>query len=271
VPRDPAPGYLLEGRSLTKEYVRGSFLSRTQVVRAVDAVDFRVEKSSVTAILGASGSGKSTFSRCLVGLERPTWGQVLYHGADISRMHRAEMIAYRRKVQVVLQDAAVAINPRFTAALAISEPLKIAGIGDRADRKHDAIYWMEQVGLPADAADRPALEFSGGERQRLVIARALSLNPEVIIFDEAFSALDLPVQARILDLLTKLRASYNLTYVFISHDLTLLARICSEAAVMYHGRIVEMTSMGRLLSAPVHFHSKDLVGAIPCLPPDWLT
>jgi ABC-type oligopeptide transport system ATPase subunit len=257
---------LLAARGLTKEFPRQGVFARPRICRAVDSVDFFIPQSLVMALVGASGSGKSTLGRCLVGLETPTRGQVLYQGVDIAGRTLAQMRDYRRRVQIVFQEAAGSINPRFTAAAAVSEPLRIAHTGNRAEQRDQALYWMEQVGLPPELADRPALECSGGQRQRLGIARALISQPAIVIFDEAFSALDLPVETHILELLVRLRESYDLTYLLISHDLTLLSRICSQAAVMYQGKIVERTTMESLLSNPVHPYSRELVGAIPRLP-----
>ncbi len=262
---------LLETQGLTKEYSRRNFFSKPVMVRALDHVDFHIDYGSVTALVGASGSGKSTLARCLAGLERPTGGAVLYRGKDVSHMTRDEMRDYGRKVQIVFQGAAGTINPRFSAVTAISEPLRIAGVGNRREREQSATYWMEQVELPAVAAKRPALELSGGERQRLVIARSLISNPEVIIFDESFSALDLPVATRLFDLLGRLRASYHLTYLFIGHDLTLMAPVAREVAVMCTGKIVERGATQSLILSPVHPYSQQLVRAIPRVPPGWLT
>jgi peptide/nickel transport system ATP-binding protein len=261
---------LIAIRGLTREYTRKSLFSKPVTVLAIDDAHFHMEKASVVALVGASGSGKSTLSRCLAGLERPTRGTILYRGEDIFRMPRPQMREYRRKIPIVFQDAATTINPRFTAVSAVAEPLKIAGVRSGQKRNERAIHWMEQVGLKRAAADRPALELSGGERQRLAIARALIVNPEVIIFDESFSALDRPVATRILTLLERLQDSCNLTYLFIGHDLTLLARICREVAVMYDGRIVERESMRNFLAGPAHAYSRELVRAIPRLPPGWL-
>ncbi len=261
---------LLETQGLTKEYLQWNFFSKRAMVRVLDHVDFHMDHGSVTVLVGASGSGKSTLARCLAGLERPTGGTILYRGKDISHMTRDELRNYRRKVQIVFQGAAGTINPRFSALAAVSEPLRIAGVGNRREREQRATHWMEQVELPPVAARRLALELSGGERQRLVIARSLISNPEVIIFDESFSALDLPVATRLFGLLGRLRASYRLTYLFIGHDLTLMAPLSREVVVMCGGKIVERGATENLLSSPVHPYSQQLVRAIPRVPPGWL-
>jgi peptide/nickel transport system ATP-binding protein len=261
---------LLEISGLTKEYVRRRLLSRPEVTRAVDNVDLQIAEGSITALTGASGSGKSTLARCLVGLESATRGSVSYRGEEISRMDPAQLLRFRQNVQLVFQEASGSLNPRFTALSAVAEPLTIARAGDRAGRERQAARWVEEVGLPLQEAGKPALEFSGGQRQRLAIARALTLQPEVIIFDEAFSGLDVPIQTRLLDLLRALQEAYNLTYLFISHDLSLLARVCREVAVMCGGRIVEREPIERFLSAPAHPYSRKLVQAIPRLTPECL-
>jgi ABC-type oligopeptide transport system ATPase subunit len=235
---------------------------------AVDDVDFAIRQGSICGLAGASGSGKSTLARCLAGLEAPTRGHVLFRGAGISDLSRADRLQFHHRVQLVLQDASNALNPRFTAARAIAEPLAVAGMGTAASRRSQALYWIETLGLEDAAADRPVLEFSGGQRQRLTIARALIGNPEFVIFDESFSALDMPLRAQILDLLSALRAKQDCGYLVISHDLSLLARTCDEIAVMHRGRIVEIARPAELLSNPVHEYSRKLVQAIPGLPPE---
>lgn len=264
-----SPARLITVHGLTKEYGRRTTFSKPRIGRAVDRVDFHLERSSAIALIGASGSGKSTLAKCIVGAERPTSGSIDYLGRDISRLSERRAREYRRNIQIVFQEAAATINPRFTAEAAVSEPLRIAGIGDRRERREAALYWMIQVGLPAAYAERPALCLSGGERQRLAIARALVSRPEAIIFDESFSALDLPLVKRTLTFLAGLQRSQNLTCLFVGHDLTLLARICSEVAVMYEGRIVERESTESFMRAPAHPYSRDLVRSIPRLPPGW--
>jgi peptide/nickel transport system ATP-binding protein len=260
---------LIETRGLTKTYIhRKSFAGSPHVMVAVDNVTLQIEERSVLALVGASGSGKSTLVKCLLGLEKPTSGSALYRDSDISRLSRAQAIRFRQRVQLVFQDVSGAINPRFTAAAAVSEPLRVAGIGTPAWRKMQAMHWLNEVRLLPQMADRPALEFSGGERQRLAIARALIVSPELVVFDEAFSALDAPVQGHLIDLIGQLRREYNFTCLFVSHDLSFLARICQTAVVMYKGQIVERASMDSLLSAPRHPYSQALVQAIPRFPGD---
>jgi ABC-type glutathione transport system ATPase component len=258
-----APAALVEVRSLTKQYEQRRILSTRKVITAIDNLDFRIEEASITALVGASGSGKSTLARCMAALEIPTAGSVLHHGLEISRLNKEQLVQRRRKVQLVFQNSELTLNPRFTAVTVVAEPLTIARIGTAVERRATAIRWMQHVGLDGETGNRPALEFSSGQRQRLVIARSLTLNPELIIFDESFSMLDFTTQARIFSLLKELQSSFKLTYMFISHDLTLLARICSEAAVMYQGKVVERAPMRDLLLAPVHSHAKELVRAIP--------
>jgi ABC-type glutathione transport system ATPase component len=253
---------LLGTRNLTKEYELHRPFCRPVISRVLDNVDFQIDAGSVTAVVGASGSGKSTLSRCLAGLEPSTRGVVTYRGTDITRLSQPDRRDFRRNVQIVFQHAAASINPRFIAAEAVAEPLRIAKTGNGHEQMQIAIYWMEQVGLSAAIAEKPALELSGGERQRLAIARALISIPQVIIFDESFSALDLPLAFRILSLLDRLRGSSGMTYLFIGHDLTLLSRICTDVAVMYGGRIVERASMSHFLSGPAHPYSRELVQAV---------
>lgn len=260
---------LIQVQGLTKDYRHRRLFSNPRITRALDRVDFHLERASATALIGASGSGKSTLARCMVGLERPTSGSVKYDRSLIQSVAEEGRGEYPRRIQIVFQEPAATINPRFTAQAAVSEPLRIAGIGNRQEHREAALYWMGQLGLPAAYADRPALRLSGGERQRLAIARALISRPEAIIFDESFSALDLPLAKRVLAFLTGLRQSQNLTCLFIGHDLAMLAQICSEIAVMHAGRIVERECMQTFLRSPAHGYSRKLVRSIPCLPPGW--
>ncbi|MBV8728788.1 MAG: ABC transporter ATP-binding protein, partial [Acidobacteriia bacterium] len=239
---------LLEARGVTKEYTAANLFTGRTSKRALDQVDFAVEAGTATALVGSSGSGKSTLARCLAGLEKPDAGTISYRGAGICGMTHPQAREYRRKIQLVFQDAASSINPRFTAAEAVSEPLRIVGAGNTGERRERAIYWMEQVELQIGMATRPALELSGGERQRLAMARALAAGPEVVIFDESFSALDPPLAARLVKVLDRLRESQRLTYVFAGHNLSLLGQIASEVAMMCAGRIVERRPMEDFLA-----------------------
>lgn len=261
---DPAAlsSSFLQARGLVVEYPCMAPASRTAMVALRD-VDFHISQGMIMGLAGASGSGKSTLARCLAGLQRPTRGEVLYRGADVSRLSGAARLEFWRSVQLVPQNVADSLNPRFTAAKAVSEPFRVSGFGTARERHGWAMELIKDVGLPASAADRPALEFSGGQRQRLVIARALAVHPKVILFDEALCGLDTITQTCIIDLLKRLRDAHGLTYIFISHDLGLLARICSEAAIVQGGVIVERTGMDNLLTAPSHPYTQQLVAAIP--------
>lgn len=261
---DPAPSSssFLQARGLVVEYPCAAVASRTAMVALRD-VDFHINQGMITGLAGASGSGKSTLARCLAGLQRPTRGEVLYRGTDVSLLSGAARLEFCRSVQLVPQNVADSLNPRFTAAKAVSEPFRVTGFGTARERHGWAMQLLEDVGLPASAADRPTLEFSGGQRQRLVIARALAVDPKVILFDEALSGLDAITQTCIIELLKRLRDAHGLSYLFISHDLGLLARICSEAAVLRGGVIVERSGMYNLLTAPSHPYTQELVAAIP--------
>jgi peptide/nickel transport system ATP-binding protein len=246
---------VLEARGVTKTYLRNSGLSfRPHRITAIENIDFDLKRQGSLALVGASGSGKSTLARCLAGLERPTRGSVVNRGS--------------RRVQLVAQDAAGSLNPRFTASQAIAEPLAIAEWADAGARVREASRLMRATGLPEEAAGRRTSQFSGGQRQRLAVARAMAAKPEVVIWDESFSALDLPLQAEILELLETGRRELALSYIFIAHDLTLAARACDEIAVMAHGRIVERKPAAELLASPEHPCSRALVEAIPRIPAD---
>jgi peptide/nickel transport system ATP-binding protein len=252
----------LQARGLVVEYSCAALAPRTAMVALRD-VDFHMNRGTITGLAGASGSGKSTLARCLAGLQRPTRGEVLYRGEDVSRWSGAARLEFWRSVQLVPQNVADSLNPRFTAAKAISEPFRVSGFGNARERHGWAMQLLKDVGLPASAAARPTLEFSGGQRQRLVIARALAVHPKVILFDEALSGLDAITQTCMIELLKRLRDAHGLTYLFISHDLGLLARICSEAAILRGGVIVERAGMDHLLTAPSHPYTQELVAAVP--------
>jgi ABC-type oligopeptide transport system ATPase subunit len=255
---------LLEARGLRKVYAaRRGVLSRGHDYVALDGVDLAVPQGSITAIVGESGSGKSTLGRCLARLEEPTSGEVLFEGKNLWLSRGAELFETRRKIQLIFQDTGTALNPRFTAQEIVSEPLLVQRIGMATERKQKVLRMMEEVGIPSSSALRYPHEFSGGQRQRLAIARALVLEPKLLILDEALSGLDLSVQAQVLQLLGQLRSSHELTYVLISHDLGLVGQVADEIAVLDQGRIVEKQAAEKLLAAPEHLKTQALVAAIP--------
>ena len=254
----PDPGALLRVRQLSKSYVRGNLWSRRVPVEAVREVEFEVSSAQTLAIIGASGSGKSTVARCVAGLERPDAGEVWIDGTDIAQLGTRELRPFRSMVQMIFQDAATSMNPRFSAAEVIEEPLLLKGEG-RAERRAAAEELIQKVGLPADWLERSVMEFSGGQRQRLAIARALTLQPKLLVLDEAWCGLDLSMQAQIANLLLDLQAEHSLSYLLISHDLTLVAGIPDAIAVMSQGRIVEAGNTQQIICDPQHSETKKLL------------
>ena len=249
---------------LTKRYVgRGR---RPQVVEALAGIDLTIARGSDLALVGQSGSGKSTLARCLARLEEPTSGQIWFEGIDLLARHGRQLLPYRQRMQLILQDSATALDPRLTAAEIVAEPLDILGRGDRRERRRSALELMETVGLPAAYAGRRPLELSGGQRQRLAIARALAVRPQLLILDEAFAGLDASIQAQVARLLRELRGRQGLTYLYISHDLALMSLLADEVAIMLEGRIVERGAVGRIFADPCHPHTQALLAAMPRMP-----
>jgi len=265
VQRAVKPALVKAGR-LCKRYVQRAPFSRKKfIVDALVDVDFEIVPGCVTAVVGESGSGKSTLAACLVMLEKPDAGEIWFEGREISRLGHRELAQLRSKIQLVFQDSAGALNPRFSAAEIISEPLMIQRQDSGNQLRTRACELMEEVGLCADWADRHPLEFSGGQRQRLAIARAIALNPSFLILDESLSGLDLSTQAQILNLLLDLQASRGLTYLLISHDLGLVGQFADFVAVMHQGRIVEHGPRQQVLGNPQHEHTRNLLGSVQTL------
>jgi ABC-type glutathione transport system ATPase component len=236
-------GPLLEVRGLSKKFVQQRMLSRRKfVVQSLIGIDLSLRRGSTVAMLGRSGSGKSTLARCLAGFETPDSGEVLLQG----KPEEVKKAGVRRTVQMIFQDAATSINPRFTARQVIAEPLEIARWKTDAERTVRAVALMEEVGLNPEWAPRLAGEFSGGQRQRLALARALAAEPELLIMDEALSGLDMPLQAQMVRLLIRLQSRHGLTYLYISHNLNFISLFAQEIIVMEAGRIVERTTPARL-------------------------
>ncbi|MHA7650132.1 dipeptide ABC transporter ATP-binding protein [Mycobacterium sp. ML4] len=247
---------------LTKVFreTRGLPWQRTGFL-AVDKVSLRVRRGSTLAVVGESGSGKSTLARMVLGLMQPTSGSVVFDGMDVRSVHRA--LAFRRRIQPVFQNPYSSLDPMYPVFRAIEEPLRIHRIGDRRRRAQMVRELVEQVALPSSLLDRLPRELSGGQRQRVAIARALALRPDVLVCDEAVSALDVLVQAQILDLLGELQAQLGLTYLFISHDLAVVRQISDDVMVMRAGRVVEHAATEAVFAAPVHDYTRQLLEAIP--------
>ena len=257
---------LLEVRNLNKTYVQRRWFSGKRFqVKALDNVSLTIPQGRTFALVGESGSGKSTLAKCLTMLEEPDSGEIYFEGSNLVVMNRQELRRMRPQMQLIFQDAATAFNPRFSAAEIIAEPLVIQRRGSAGERRKRVLELMEQTGLPVDAAGRPASEFSGGQRQRLAIARALALEPSCLVLDEALSGLDLPIQRQIVHLLQELQARASLTYLFISHDLGLMAQIADRVAVMHEGKIVEERAPADLFARPQHAHTQALLAAMPVL------
>jgi peptide/nickel transport system ATP-binding protein len=256
---------LLEVRGLTKHFpVRGGVLLRTRAwVHAVDDVSFEVAPGETLGLVGESGCGKSTVGKAVLRLIEPTAGTVVFAGTDVTRLDSAALRALRREMQIVFQDPYESLNARHTVGQILAEPFAIHGIGTASERRRRVASLLERVGLPASAATRFPHEFSGGQRQRIGIARAIALEPKLIVCDEAVSALDVSIQSQILNLLMDLKQEMRLALVFIAHDLAVVRHVSDRVAVMYLGRIVETASAEQIYRAPRHPYTQALLSAIP--------
>ena len=254
---------ILRISALSKSYRRKGAVwqGRDDVVFAASDVEFEIFAGQTLALVGSSGSGKSTVARCVTRLEKPDTGQIWLEGTDIAHLDSHELTSLRPKLQMVFQDAATSMNPRFTAAEVIEESLLIQRQGDRSARRNRAKELMQEVGLPPQLADRSAMDFSGGQRQRLVIARALALKAALLVLDEALSGLDLSTEAQIANLLIDLQATHSLAYLLISHDLALVARLADTIAVMAHGRIVEQGPAAQIMVNASHSETRALIAS----------
>jgi len=260
---------LLEVRDLVKEFTRRQGLfQKPSIVRAVDRVSFSVEPGETFGLVGESGSGKTTTGRCILRLIEPTAGEVRFKGEDVLGFSRSRLRQARRDMQIVFQDPYSSLNPRMRAGDIVEEPLVIHRMGSKAQRRGRVAELFDLVGLDPSQMSRYPHQFSGGQRQRIGLARALALNPSLVIADEPVSALDVSVQAQVINLLMDLQERLELTYVFIAHDLRLVQHICSRVAVMYLGRIVEMGPTARLFEAPAHPYTRALLSAIPVPDPE---
>jgi oligopeptide transport system ATP-binding protein len=259
---------LLEVRGLVKEFARrGGFFRSPTLVRAVDGVSFTIEAGETFGLVGESGSGKTTTGRCVLRLIEPTSGEVRFKGEDVLAFSRKRMREARREMQIVFQDPYSSLNPRMRVGDIVEEPLIIHRIGKKPQRRQRVEELFALVGLDPTHLPRYPHQFSGGQRQRIGLARALALSPSLIVADEPVSALDVSVQAQVVNLLMDLQARLQLTYLFIAHDLRLVQHICNRVAVMYRGRIVEMAAAQALFDSPAHPYTRALLSAIPVLDP----
>jgi oligopeptide/dipeptide ABC transporter ATP-binding protein len=267
---DPTTGEkLVEVKGLKKYFpIKGGILKRTVGnVKAVDDISFDVFKGETLGIVGESGSGKSTLGRTILRLLDPTEGQILFNGNDISTINNSKMRKYRRDMQMVFQDPYASLNQRMTIGELLTEPMYVHGMHTNTERKRIAMKLLETVGLPAEAMAKYPHEFSGGQRQRIGIARALSINPQLIIADEPVSALDVSVQSQVLNLMSDLQDEFNLTYLFIAHDLSVVKHISDRVGVMYLGRMMEISPKKLLYTNPMHPYTQALLSAVPVADP----
>jgi oligopeptide/dipeptide ABC transporter ATP-binding protein len=260
----------VEIRELTKNYTlsSGLFNPQKRIIYAVNNIDLQIIKGETLGLVGESGCGKSTLARLISRLEKPSSGSITFKDKNIYSYDKEELKAYRRNVQIIFQDPYSSLNPRKSALSIIKEPLTIHRLGDEKTRNETALEIMAKVGLSSQQANRYSHEFSGGQRQRIGIARALVLNPELVIADEPVSSLDVSIQAQILNLLKDLKNDYHLTYLFISHDLNVIRYISDRVAVMYLGRIVELALNGDIYNRPLHPYTRMLLSAVPSCDPE---
>ncbi|MBF0457549.1 MAG: ATP-binding cassette domain-containing protein [Nitrospirae bacterium] len=255
---------LMEVRGLKKYFqMRSGLLSKPHQVRAVDGVDFTIDENKVFAIVGESGSGKSTVARLLLRLIEPQEGDVLFKGTDVLTLKGDSLKAYRRSVQIIFQDPFASLNPRMKIYGALSEPLKIHRTVPKSEYRERVRGMLQRVGLDSDVMERYPHEFSGGQRQRICIARALMLGPELVVADEPLSSLDVSIQAQILNLLIHIKEDIGLSFLFISHDLSVVQYFSDKIAVMYLGKIVETGETEELFDNPMHPYTQMLIESVP--------
>jgi len=261
---------LLEVKNLKKYFTinSGLFGGKTEYVKAVDDISFTINKGETLGLVGESGCGKSTTGRTLIRLYDVTGGEIVFDGAEIGQMTEAELKPYRKKIQMIFQDPYASLNSRMTVADIIGEPLDIHGIASGEARQERIYELLHTVGLSKDHASRYPHEFSGGQRQRIGIARALAVNPDFIICDEPISALDVSIQAQVVNMLEDLQKEYGLTYLFIAHDLSMVKHISDRIGVMYLGKMAEIADSAKLYEEPKHPYTQALLSAIPIPDPE---
>lgn len=251
---------LLRVCGLNKTYTRRTGIGRKCFsIAAIHDVSFEIQAGKALALVGSSGSGKSTVARCVTGLESSDAGQVFFNGTDIARLGSRDLRAVRTEIQMIFQDAVTSMNPRFSAGQVIEEPMLIQGLLTKNDRRNRVMDLLREVGLPPEGIDRLATDFSGGQQQRLAIARALSVRPKLLVLDEALSGLDLSSEAQIVNLLLDLQQAHSLSHLFISHDLSLVARFADEVAVISAGQVVEQGPTAQIIGNPTHPQTVELL------------
>lgn len=261
---------LIEIKNMKKYFIKnkGFFSKKLEVVKAVDDVSFYIKKGETLGLVGESGCGKSTTGRTLIRLYEPTAGEIIYNGVDIAKFNKHELMPYRKKMQMIFQDPYASLNSRMTVSDIIGEPMDIHHLASGKDRQDNIYKLLETVGLGKDHASRYPHEFSGGQRQRIGIARALAVDPEFIICDEPISALDVSIQAQVVNMLDDLQQERGLTYLFIAHDLSMVKHISNRVGVMYLGSLVEVAKSSDLYKKPTHPYTQALLSSIPIPDPD---
>jgi oligopeptide/dipeptide ABC transporter ATP-binding protein len=261
---------MLEVKNLKKFFdVGGGFLKKPEINKAVDDVSFVIEEGETLGLVGESGCGKTTCGKTILKLYEPDGGKILYKGEDITGLNRAEMRKYRRKMSIIYQDPFGSLDPRMTIGGIIAEPMEVHQLHRVKEREERVTEIMEKVGLTPEQMNRYPHEFSGGQRQRIGIARSLAVDPEFIVADEPVSALDVSIQAQILNLMQDLQQEFGFTYLFVTHDLSVIKHICDRVAVMYVGKIVEMASKDQLFKSPLHPYTEALLSAVPVPNPNF--
>jgi peptide/nickel transport system ATP-binding protein/oligopeptide transport system ATP-binding protein len=255
---------MLEIEGLKKYfYVGGGFLKKPKVSRAVDDVSFIIEEGETLGLVGESGCGKTTCGKTILKLYEPDGGKITFRGEDITHLNRSEMRKYRCDMSIIYQDPFGSLDPRMNIGGIISEPMEVHNLYSKSEREDKVTEIMEKVGLTPEQINRYPHEFSGGQRQRIGIARALAVDPDFIVADEPVSALDVSIQAQILNLMQDLQKEFGFTYLFITHDLSVIKHICDRIAVMYVGKIVEMAEKSQLFNNPLHPYTEALLSAVP--------
>lgn len=262
---------LIEVKNLKKYFInksKGFFNKNQEIVKAVDDISFHINKGETFGLVGESGCGKSSAGRTIIRLYEPTAGEIIYDGTDLAKLSKKEMMPYRKKMQMIFQDPYASLNARMTVSDIVGEPMDIHNLQKGKDRQDKIYELLKIVGLGRDHASRYPHEFSGGQRQRIGIARALAVDPEFIIADEPISALDVSIQAQVINMLDDLQQERGLTYLFIAHDLSMVKHISNRVGVMYLGSLVEIAKCSELYKNPIHPYTQALISSIPIPDPD---